>query len=72
MSNAAKKTVSNAANEATDEAARKVSPGKDEKCTCDKNHALHLCPYEEDVNGNDDPEYCTCCPDCEENCADAI
>ena len=28
----------------------------------------HGCPYQEDVNGNDE-EICTCCEDCEHECA---
>jgi hypothetical protein len=31
----------------------------------------HLCPYQHDVN--DDDEYqCTCCDNCEQDCADDI
>ncbi len=47
-------------------------PEKTKNVLVTKNHALHLCPYEEDVNGNDDPEYCTCCPWCEQGCANNI
>lgn len=33
---------------------------------------LHSCPYQVDVEGNNDPEYCNCCEDCEKNCAEDI
>lgn len=29
----------------------------------------HRCPWEADLYGNEDPEYCTCCDDCEQRCA---
>lgn len=34
--------------------------------SCNKNPASdpHSCPYAEDIDNNDDPEYCTCCSDC--------
>ena len=40
-------------------------------CGCGKNPASdpHLCPYQYEINDNDDPEYCVCCPDCEHECA---
>ena len=37
----------------------------DEKCTCDKGHKPHLCPYDEDSEF-----LCTCCPVCTQKCAD--
>ena len=32
----------------------------------------HRCPYQNDANNNDDPEYCTCCEDCQQECADGV
>lgn len=32
----------------------------------------HVCPYAEDIDGNYDPNYCTCCDACTEDCADDI
>ena len=32
----------------------------------------HGCPYQGDINDNPDPEYCTCCAECECDCVDAI
>lgn len=32
----------------------------------------HSCPYEADINDNDDPECCTCCDACTQECADDI
>lgn len=41
---------------------------------CKKNLAtgLHGCPYAEEVNNNTNPEYCTCCKECEQVCADEV
>lgn len=39
-------------------------------CTCNrKDYELHSCPYQADIFNDDDPEYCSCCPYCEEQCA---
>lgn len=41
-------------------------------CTsCHKNNATepHCCPYQAEINNNEDAEYCTCCHDCEHECA---
>ena len=37
---------------------------------CKKNKAKepHSCPYASDINGDDNPEYCTCCADCTNDC----
>lgn len=39
-------------------------------CACGKNKALskHICPYNEDVNG-DSSKTCNCCVDCMNKCA---
>jgi hypothetical protein len=45
---------------------------ENKKCpTCKKNDATkpHPCPFEEEINDNPD-ELCTCCPDCEQECAE--
>lgn len=34
--------------------------------------APHSCPYQEDINSNPDPEYCTCCNDCRSACVAEI
>jgi hypothetical protein len=38
--------------------------------SCNKNPAsvAHSCPFQSDVYDNDDPRYCTCCPECEHEC----
>ena len=42
-----------------------------DKCTCENCYDPHTCPYQEDVN--DDDEYtCTCCPYCTSECVLAI
>ena len=44
---------------------------KKTKCpNCGKNEASepHLCPYKEEI-GDDHETLCTCCPDCEYDCA---
>jgi hypothetical protein len=43
---------------------------KNDMCpTCGNNPATepHACPYKSEINGNE--EECTCCPDCEHECA---
>ncbi len=43
----------------------------EERCTCPAEP--HACSYQEEIEGNDDPEYCTCCEFCEKDrCLDAI
>jgi hypothetical protein len=38
------------------------------ECTCGEEYAeTHVCPYEQEVNDNDE-DYCTCCDFCTENC----
>lgn len=39
----------------------------DGTCTCDERFGEHTCPYQSDVN-NDDEFTCTCCPHCEDEC----
>ena len=38
------------------------------KCKVNAAKAPHSCPYAEEIKGNDDPEYCTCCDDCRYEC----
>lgn len=41
-----------------------------DKCTCEEfEWEPHPCPFQEDVWDNHDPEYCTCCPYCTQQCA---
>jgi hypothetical protein len=32
----------------------------------------HVCPYQDFVNGIDEPDYCDCCEDCTHECAEDI
>lgn len=32
----------------------------------------HSCPYQADMNDNDDPHYCRCCRECRNECAGDI
>ena len=42
-------------------------------CTCDETEwDLHSCPYAEEIGDNDDPENCSCCRECEGECAMSI
>lgn len=42
----------------------------DRTCTCDTDEVEpHSCPFAEEIQFNDDPEYCTCCSTCEHECA---
>ena len=43
-----------------------------ENCTCEEGYEPHACPYATEINDNDDPEHCTCCPACEQECSDDI
>lgn len=43
-----------------------------DKCqTCGKevDGHLHACPFAQEINDNDDDNYCNCCEDCSEECA---
>jgi len=39
-------------------------------CRCGVRPAaeLHSCPFQSEINDNDDPEYCACCEDCTQEC----
>ena len=42
------------------------------RCGCGSNQGTletHSCPYQIEIADNDDPDYCNCCPDCENQCA---
>jgi len=44
-------------------------------CTrCNKGEALapHSCPYAEELDGIHDDEFCDCCEDCTDYCAECI
>ena len=44
---------------------------KSDKCSrCQKNPSSepHACPFQEEINGNDDDSYCDCCDDCRHEC----
>lgn len=50
---------------------------ENEKCKCKYNDAEseHTCPYDVEMRYNDDEDsfsLCTCCSDCESNCAGDI
>lgn len=32
----------------------------------------HACPYEQDINGNEDDAWCTCCEECRRMCVDDV
>ena len=41
-----------------------------DRCT-EPTDGKHSCPYEAEVNGNHDEDYCNCCKDCMRDCEDA-
>ena len=46
-------------------------PIKKNKCSrCNKksSNGHHPCPYQSEINDNDDTEYCNCCNDCKKEC----
>jgi hypothetical protein len=32
----------------------------------------HSCPFQSDVNDDDNPNYCDCCEDCTHECCDDV
>lgn len=48
--------------------------GEDKCKRCHREPAsdLHSCPYQREINDNNDAEYCDCCADCEQECRDSI
>ena len=44
---------------------------KENCCTCDEGWNEHPCPYRQDIF-DDSETLCTCCPTCQQNCADDI
>ena len=49
-----------------------VTEGVGCECEKDPNIEPHACPFEQEVQGNTDQEYCRCCAYCESNCANNI
>lgn len=47
-------------------------PVRSRPCCTATSLPFHSCPYQEDVHNNPDPEYCNCCPECEEQCRQDI
>jgi hypothetical protein len=46
---------------------------EDDICTCEEDDiAPHSCPYAAEIGGDDSDDYCTCCAECEYECAVAI
>lgn len=48
------------------------SKGMCERCGLNEAQESHECPYQAEINDNEDPAYCTCCVDCEADCRDSI
>lgn len=44
---------------------------KCERINCDNEseYRRHSCPYQAELYGNDDEDYCNCCSDCRHECA---
>lgn len=42
--------------------------GKYADCTNEESEP-HNCPYQTDIHGNEDEDYCSCCETCERECA---
>lgn len=32
----------------------------------------HSCPYQSEINNDPNPEFCSCCEECEQDCAENI
>lgn len=39
------------------------------RCNNPAERRKHSCPYQEEINNNNDPNYCNCCSDCRYECA---
>lgn len=39
-----------------------------EVCTCRDDLPFHSCPYESEIEMNDNSEHCNCCEHCEDRC----
>lgn len=50
----------------------KPCPGKEYRGCKHLAVATHGCPYAWEIHGVDDDKYCTCCEDCEYECAQDI
>lgn len=43
------------------------------KCTCETGEREeHSCPFQDEIHGNEDENYCKCCPYCTQQCRDDI
>lgn len=44
------------------------------KCKCGVNGSIlnHDCPYEKEINNNNNPKYCNCCLSCEQECCNNV
>lgn len=47
-------------------------PAPSRECCAAENREPHSCPFQADVHGNNDPEYCDCCEECEYQCSQDI
>ena len=43
-----------------------------DRCGGEGSEEAHPCPFEEEINDDHNPEYCTCCDDCTQGCKDDI
>lgn len=43
-----------------------------DKCETNEASDMHECPFEQDVNDDQNPEYCNCCEACTNACHDRI
>ena len=51
----------------------KIEEANTQGCDCDDDMIEpHSCPYQEDINGLEDNEFCTCCGECENECMQSI
>ena len=49
----------------------RIGPREGAECRCGELAApeWHECPYESEINNNDDPHHCRCCDGCTHECA---
>lgn len=48
------------------------SPDLCDRCKRNEAESPHGCPYQNDMNGDDDGCYCNCCDECRDDCRTSI
>ena len=49
-----------------------MSEKRCEGCECSDELEYHSCPYQREINENESEDYCNCCNECTNQCAEDI